>query len=165
MPLYELVYLVNSKATLPSVANVMKRNAQVIFDNKGVIRRLDNMGILPLAYPMYRHREKHFKGRWVMMLFDASPNCVKELNEQIRKDNQVFRWAFYKQKDQFRQTYEEQFIHENMYQGEDMLLTPQSSERLETKKVISQTIGSKGAHDDELLIQSILNEETTKLEK
>ncbi|EFC49680.1 predicted protein [Naegleria gruberi] len=163
MPLYELVYLVNPKAALPTVAQVMKRNAQVVFENKGVIRRLDNMGILPLAYPMYRHREKHFKGRWVMMLFDASPTCVKELNEQMRKDQQIFRWACYKQKDQFRQVYEEQTIHEDMYQGEDMLLTPQNNATLESKTITSQTIMSNNVHEDELLIQSILNEETSKL--
>ncbi|KAG2381488.1 hypothetical protein C9374_006477 [Naegleria lovaniensis] len=160
MPLYELVYLVNAKAALPTVAQVMKRNAQVVFENNGVIRRLDNMGILPLAYPMYRHREKHYKGRWIMMLFDGSPTCLQQLNEQIRKDQQVFRWSFYKQKDQFRQSYDEQIIHGSMYKGEDVNLTPQNTAKLETKNITSQTIG---VHDDELLIQSILNEEAAKL--
>ncbi|KAL0480333.1 ribosomal protein S6 [Acrasis kona] len=98
MPLYELIYFVSSRATLPTVAQCMRSKAEIVFKHGGVIRRYENMGILPLAYPMYRHREKHFKGRWVTMLFDGSNRLLSELNQHIGEDKDVFRWVFYKQK-------------------------------------------------------------------
>jgi ribosomal protein S6 len=125
MPLYELIYLVNARATLPKVAKLMKRNAELVFENQGVVRRLSNMGIMPLAYPMYRHRMKHFKGRWVLMLFDGSPLAVNKLTSKLKNDQDVFRWGMYRQKDLFRPTFDENLIHGNEFIGEDAALLRQ----------------------------------------
>jgi ribosomal protein S6 len=119
MPLYELIYFIRPNASLAEVANCMKLKANIVFNNGGVIRRLDNQGILPLAYPMFRHREKHFKGRWIIMLFDGSPKCVTELNQHIGADMNVFRWVFYKQKDALRDIYAENIPTEGKFRGED----------------------------------------------
>ncbi|KAL9652073.1 hypothetical protein ABK040_000414 [Willaertia magna] len=118
------------------------------------------MGILSLNYPMYRHREKHYKARWITMLFDGSPTCLQQLNTQISKDQQVFRWAFYKQQDTFRQTYDEQIIHEDQFEGEDMLLKPQLSQRKENKNIIRQVLQKNDVNSDDILIQTALNDES-----
>ncbi len=118
MPLYELIYFVKPRASLTEVAQCMKLKANIVFKNGGVIRKLENQGIMPLAYPMFRHREKHFKGRWVVMLFDGSPKCVNELNNHIGSDQNVFRWVFYKQKDNLRDVYNET-IEQGKFRGEE----------------------------------------------
>jgi small subunit ribosomal protein S6 len=118
MPLYELIYFIKPNASLATVAECMKVKANKIFDHGGVIRKMENMGIMPLAYPMFRHREKHFKARWIVMLFDASPRCVNELRQQIASDMNVFRWAFYKQKDPLRDKYNENLEY-GKYRGEE----------------------------------------------
>lgn len=118
MPLYELIYFIKPGAALPAVAECMKLKASKILDHGGVIRKMDNMGIMPLAYPMYRHREKHFKARWIVMLFDGSPKLVHELNQHISADMNVFRWVFYKQKDTLRDKYNENLL-QGKYRGED----------------------------------------------
>lgn len=118
MPLYEAIYLVNSRASLSTVAQVMKQKAQCVFNNGGVIRRLENMGIMPFAYPMYRNRQRHYKGRWVLMLYDASAKCQKQVTDMMKTDPEVVRWAVYKQNDVFRDKYDEVFIHQGAFQGE-----------------------------------------------
>jgi ribosomal protein S6 len=118
MVLYECIFLLNAKAALPTVAQVMKQKASCVFEHGGVIRRLENMGIMPLAYPMYRNRQKHFKGRWVLMLYDSNSKCQQRVTDMLRTDPEVIRWGVYKQNDIFRDKYDETNIHQGTYQGE-----------------------------------------------
>lgn len=118
MPLYECIYYVRSNLPLSAVAQTMKGKAQVVLESGGVLRRLDNMGIMPLAYPMYRRREKHYKARWVYMLFDASPECVNDVQERLAMDLNVFRWVFYREKDAFRDKYDEVYAHFGVPRGQ-----------------------------------------------
>jgi ribosomal protein S6 len=118
MPLYEAVFLVNAKASLPTVARVMKQKATCIFEHGGVLRRLDNLGIIPLSYPMYRNREKHYKGRWILMLFDSSSKCQRRLTELLRTDAEVIRWLITRENDVFREKYDELRIHGGAFRRE-----------------------------------------------
>lgn len=118
MPLYEMVYICKTNAPLTSIAATMKQKAESIYKAGGVVRRLDNMGIMALTYPMYRHREKFYKGRWVYMLFDGSPDCVQELQNKVAQDVNIFRWAVYKQNDVFSDTYSELYSHFGLPRGE-----------------------------------------------
>lgn len=137
MPLYELIYFVKPAAALPTVAECMRLKASKILDHGGVIRKMENMGIMPLAYPMYRHREKHYKARWVVMLFDGSPKLVHELNQHISADMNVFRWVFYKQNDPLRDVYNENLL-QGKYRGED-------------------DVRDKFADDQSQLVRSVMN--------
>ncbi len=130
MPLYETVILVNARASLPAVAQVMKQKAQCVFEHGGVLRRLDNLGIMPLAYPMYRNRKKHYKGRWLLMLSDSSPKAQERLVELIRKDTEVIRWSVQREKNVFREKYDELRIHGGGYERE------RSSVALDDEKLV-----------------------------
>eukprot|EP01027_Heterolobosea_sp_BB2_P020636 GEZU01029458.1.p1 GENE.GEZU01029458.1~~GEZU01029458.1.p1 ORF type:complete len:320 (+),score=107.26 GEZU01029458.1:34-993(+) len=107
MPLYECVYWMGVKHGLTAVNNNIRRNAKHIVQNGGVIRRLENMGVTQLAYPMKRRRETHVWGRLVLMLFDGSPKTQTELNAMLSSDEMVFRWVFYKVKDPFRALFDD----------------------------------------------------------
>eukprot|EP00761_Pharyngomonas_kirbyi_P010980 gb/GECH01011004.1/.p1 GENE.gb/GECH01011004.1/~~gb/GECH01011004.1/.p1 ORF type:complete len:269 (+),score=61.38 gb/GECH01011004.1/:1-807(+) len=98
MPLYEAVVILGASHKPSRVSNVLTRHAGTVVNNGGVVRRLDNMGISKLAYPMKRWKERHHYGRYVYMLFDCGTNTINRLNSDLSKDEHIFRWAVYKQK-------------------------------------------------------------------
>lgn len=117
MPLYEAIFLLSPNIPLKTVGRIMKQQVQLVDTFKGVVRRLDNMGIMPLAYPMYRHRHKYFKARFMVMLFDGSNECQLEVNKALGKEEHCMRWAIYRQRDIFRDKYDELFYHHGYARG------------------------------------------------
>eukprot|EP00667_Euglena_gracilis_P030457 EG_transcript_42153 len=93
MPLYELVYLLSTKVDRARQAKVMASIASDVLTRGGVVRTLANEGICTMQAPMRRFGVKYEKGRYVHMVFDASPESLQELEDTItRKRPEVFRW-------------------------------------------------------------------------
>jgi hypothetical protein len=69
---------------------------------------------------MYRFGFKNFDAKWVVMLFDGGEECLKELQHTIERQEEVFRWGLYKQKDQFRVIYDELYYHHGILPEENM---------------------------------------------
>eukprot|EP01080_Neovahlkampfia_damariscottae_P004342 gene4342-7698_t len=159
MPLYELICLMGHKLPLKLTADIIKEKANVIFENKGVLRRLENMGVMPLAYPMFRHQKKFYKARYVLFLFDGSPELRKKLEETLSKDQEVMRWVFYKQKNKFRDAYDEHYYHEGVEFGKTVearevalaKTQQQITQVLETSKPLQQQQKSEEATLMEIL--------------
>jgi ribosomal protein S6 len=120
MPLYELIYLMSEKMSMKMTSQIIKEKANLIFENKGVLRRLENMGVMPLAYPMFRHQKKWYKARYVLFLFDGSPQLRKKLEDSLARDTEIMRWVFYKQKNKFRDAYDELYYHEGVEFGKTL---------------------------------------------
>ncbi len=57
----------------------------------GVIRRLDNLGELPLANRMKAHNQWNHSGRFVRMRFEASPAALDAVERTLRSDERVVR--------------------------------------------------------------------------
>lgn len=98
MPLYEAVVIVGAKHKPSQVNSVLTRHVGTVVNNGGVVRRLDNMGISKLAYPMKRWKERHHYGRYIYLLFDCGTKAINQLNGDLSTDEHIFRWAVYKQK-------------------------------------------------------------------
>lgn len=75
------------------------------------------MGTIPLAYPMRKHKTKEFDARFVVMLFDGSYRLLNELKQDLDGCEQIFRFAIYKQKDKFRDAYDEYYYHHGVEMG------------------------------------------------
>ena len=117
MPLYETIIYLNSAAHAMETKTSLYMLSEIVWKNGGVIRRLDYQGIIPLAFPMKKHHEIHFDGKFIVLLFDGSYKCLKELNERLDKDTDVFRWVTYRQKDPFRDIYDEMYYHKGIEMG------------------------------------------------
>lgn len=75
------------------------------------------MGNVPLAYPMRKHKKKHTDARVVVLLFDGSYRLYNKLNKDLDITNSIFRFAIYKQKDKFRDAYDEYYYHQGIEKG------------------------------------------------
>jgi len=80
MPSYELALLMK---ILPKVelAGVLKRTATAIFDEGGVIRKLDNLGVKPTPFKISSHGAVHKQAHYFVIDFDASNEAKYKLLE------------------------------------------------------------------------------------
>lgn len=63
MPLYEILAISRPELTKIQFGDLLKRTCNMIFDNKGVIRAIQHMGLEPLPYRMRSQAEIHYYGR------------------------------------------------------------------------------------------------------
>eukprot|EP00670_Eutreptiella_braarudii_P027723 CAMPEP_0174385176 /NCGR_PEP_ID=MMETSP0811_2-20130205/126423_1 /TAXON_ID=73025 ORGANISM="Eutreptiella gymnastica-like, Strain CCMP1594" /NCGR_SAMPLE_ID=MMETSP0811_2 /ASSEMBLY_ACC=CAM_ASM_000667 /LENGTH=144 /DNA_ID=CAMNT_0015539403 /DNA_START=36 /DNA_END=470 /DNA_ORIENTATION=+ len=97
MPLYEMVYILSTKVPRAQQSAVMSGIARDILAQGGVIRQLSNEGICQMQYTMRRFGVAHRRGRFVSMLFDASPLTVFMAEQKMaRKIGEVFRWRIFR---------------------------------------------------------------------
>mmetsp|Transcript_5883 Transcript_5883/g.8612 ORF Transcript_5883/g.8612 Transcript_5883/m.8612 type:complete len:140 (-) Transcript_5883:138-557(-) len=129
MPLYEVIFYVTSHLRPEQSIPILKRQANIVFNNRGVIRRLSNLGIFPLAYPISKDSQRHHKARQIVMLFDAPPNCVDSLVNSLNKESSIFRYHIEKQNDPFRHTNDRLYYESGLAQDD-----PRYFEELQNEK-------------------------------
>jgi ribosomal protein S6 len=117
MPLYESIFYLAPRISLDLTKRILKDRLTNILNRKGFIRRFDNMGIIPLAYPMYRHQGKYYEARSIYVLFDAGTECLKEYEDDLKSTKEIFRHVIYKQGDKFRDAFDEMFYHHGVESG------------------------------------------------
>jgi small subunit ribosomal protein S6 len=96
--LYELVGI----ARLPPAGGhgateakeLLKYVGRLVIENRGVIRRIDNLGIRPLPKIINKHRMSHLLGCHYYMRFDASPAVQNEIRRQLQMDPRTIRATF-----------------------------------------------------------------------
>lgn len=78
----------------------------MILDQRGVVRQFQNLGDRDLPYRMKRHQEIHsvgkyseFKRSYFSMLFDSSPATMIQLQNSLKKNENVIRHTVVKMGD------------------------------------------------------------------
>lgn len=84
---YELVYIVAPDATDEQVTAVHTEVEQVIARTQGTLDRSEPWGRRKLAYPIGRHKE----GIYVLEVFTASGDTVKELDRRLKVADNIIR--------------------------------------------------------------------------
>ena len=69
----------------------MKKAEQSLKREGGIFRRLDNLGLRPLAYRMKQHGKWNEYGRYLRLRVQASPHCLKEVQERLNVEEDVIR--------------------------------------------------------------------------
>uniref|UniRef100_A0A1B6L4I5 Small ribosomal subunit protein bS6m n=1 Tax=Graphocephala atropunctata TaxID=36148 RepID=A0A1B6L4I5_9HEMI len=90
MPIYELSFLIK---VLPKIdtSSVLKRAANAIFEQGGIIRKIDNLGSRPTPYKMSSHGHVHKEASYFVYTFDFPPAKLGILNDVLARDVDVIR--------------------------------------------------------------------------
>jgi small subunit ribosomal protein S6 len=85
---YEVMFIVDAKATDEDITRLNENLQQVITDQGGTIIKHENMGRRHLAYPIGRQTEGHY----VLFEVDGSGREIAELERRMRVNDQVIRY-------------------------------------------------------------------------
>ncbi|KAA0153395.1 hypothetical protein FNF27_02837 [Cafeteria roenbergensis] len=96
MPLYRLVTYAKPDTTSEKLADVFRGVARMVYRERGQFRRINNMGIRPLAYPFRRPREKYEAARFVECTYDLAPRAIPEVERLLRAEDSVLRFVHMK---------------------------------------------------------------------
>jgi small subunit ribosomal protein S6 len=85
---YEVMFIVDVKATDEDVTNLNQTLLQIITDQGGTVTKQEDMGRRHLAYPIGRQTEGHY----VLFEVDGSGREIAELERRMRVNDQVIRY-------------------------------------------------------------------------
>ncbi|XP_060067777.1 small ribosomal subunit protein bS6m-like [Ylistrum balloti] len=90
MPRYELALILKN---LPKegLANALKRSCQVVWEQEGVVRKIENLGTKSLPYKMKAHGSGNTTGSYFVMNFDASTDGKEEIQKKLHRDAEIIR--------------------------------------------------------------------------
>jgi len=92
MPSYEILCIATARATTEHLCNLVRKVHQTLSRRGGVIRRIENYGNRPLAYPIKAHAHKHHIGRYFNFVIHASPQSLREVQHRLHTDEGVIRF-------------------------------------------------------------------------
>jgi small subunit ribosomal protein S6 len=88
MKLYETVFIVRQDATPNQVETLAQDYTKIIRDNGGDVAKTEFCGLRSLAYPI----KKNAKGHYVLMNIKAASDIVKEVERQMKLNENVLRY-------------------------------------------------------------------------
>lgn len=74
----------------------MKRTAESILDQGGIIRRLQNLGSRVLPYKISEHGLVHVEGTYFTINFDVAPSKITDMREEFGRDIDIVRRHIFK---------------------------------------------------------------------
>ncbi|GAB6032240.1 28S ribosomal protein S6, mitochondrial [Chamberlinius hualienensis] len=94
MPTYELtlIYKIVAQAELKTL---IKRTAEAVFAEKGIIRKMENLGTRPLPYIMKKSSINHKQGCYFLMHFDCPTSSIVRLDDLFQRDTDILRKNFF----------------------------------------------------------------------
>lgn len=99
--LYELIGIArvtssNANTLTSEAKEVVSSIGKLIINNRGVVRKIYNLGVKPLPKIITSHQERNFRGARFMMVFDSSAPVQTEILRALRRDHRVIRSAIMK---------------------------------------------------------------------
>lgn len=92
MPCYQLVVFAKPDMAPEKLAALFRNVARVVFREAGQFRRLENLGVRPLAYPVRKGGAKFEEVRWVTATFDIAPGALPMVGAAIQADKDVLQY-------------------------------------------------------------------------
>ncbi len=83
--------IARDQATPAKLLKLMNKVQESLAREAGVFRRLDNLGMRPLAYRIKAHGKWNEYGRYMRLRVQASPHCLKEVETRLTDDENVVR--------------------------------------------------------------------------
>ncbi|KAI1338191.1 ribosomal protein S6 [Xylariaceae sp. FL0016] len=88
--LYEVIGIVRP-GNIAEVKEIVLSAGQMILQQKGVIRGLDNWGVFSLPKAISVHQMRHTSGHYFAMRFDASVGTQEAVRNMLRLDPRMVR--------------------------------------------------------------------------
>ena len=100
MPAYEMYVIASMDASAGYMANLIKKTSEKMIASGGVLRRVDHLGLRPLAYRMRSPQTKkwHEVGRYLRIGIQANPVALKEFETRLKNDDETVRLMTLRQK-------------------------------------------------------------------
>jgi small subunit ribosomal protein S6 len=76
---------------------VCKHVGKLILNNRGVIRKVENLGVSPLPKIMNKNRQSNILGAHFYLKFDASAGVQREVLRSLRSDPRIVRSTLVKE--------------------------------------------------------------------
>lgn len=91
--LYEIVGIARAVGPAPAqeTQSIIRTIGKLIINNRGVVRKIENMDIRPLPKIMKKNRQSFIVGSHFYMQFDASPGVQSEVFRTLRVDPRMIR--------------------------------------------------------------------------
>ncbi len=88
MNCYETLFVVKPTLTAEEIEGQIARVKEIIAEQGGEIKAVDDMGMRRLAYPI----QKQERGYYSVIYFTAPPQLVIELERQLRYNEEILRF-------------------------------------------------------------------------
>ena len=88
MPLYESVYIARSDISPSQVDALTEQMKKIVEENGGAVAKTEYWGVKTLAYRIKKNR----KGHYTLMNLDAPAAALKELERNLRLNEDVVRY-------------------------------------------------------------------------
>jgi small subunit ribosomal protein S6 len=98
MPLYEMMVITAESAVAKQLVKTFRGANATLRRNGGLLRRIDNLGVRPLAMAIKGAKEKQDYGRYLRLRLQASPQAMKEVETRLKIDESVLRFLTMKKK-------------------------------------------------------------------
>ena len=86
--MYETIYIVRPELADEELKGISAKVEEIITSMKGDLRRLEDLGVRKLAYPI----NKVTRGRYYYLRFDGDAPLIAELERRLRLDDKVIRY-------------------------------------------------------------------------
>jgi small subunit ribosomal protein S6 len=91
MPLYRLLAYTKPDTSSADLAELFRSVARLVYRERGQFRKIQNLGVRPLAYPHRRPREKYDSARFVECTYDLAPKGLAEVERLLKSEDSVLR--------------------------------------------------------------------------
>ena len=88
MVLYECIVIGRQDLSQSQVDAITENCVRIIKEDKGKVEKQEYCGLRTLAYPIRKNK----KGHYVLMNIIASPSAIKEVERQLRLNEDVLRY-------------------------------------------------------------------------
>lgn len=88
MRTYETIYIVNPEATGDAYAAIVDKFKGVLTEQGASIIKVDEWGVRKMAYPI----KKQTRGSYVLTVFEAQPEVIKEFERRMRIDETIMKF-------------------------------------------------------------------------
>ena len=86
MPPYELVVFLRPSVTAQQLSSLFRSVARIVFREQGQFRRVENLGVRPIAHPIRRDGERFDEVRWVTATLDVSPAALPAVYAAVKEE-------------------------------------------------------------------------------
>ena len=90
MPRYELL-LISRKLAKDGLQSLLKRTCDFIFDQDGIVRKIENLGEQELPYRMKAHTEWHTHGQYFLLDIHMKTQSLPPFKKELKFDFDVIR--------------------------------------------------------------------------
>nr|CAG4642192.1 EOG090X0IQO [Eurycercus lamellatus] len=123
MPSYELSLLIRLMSK-PELVSSLKRTAETVLDQGGVLRKFISLGTNPLPIRMKAQNSWHREASQFVMKFDAPSSALDTIRDELRRDIDIIKHHLLQQEiesEPLKKTHEHTHIPEYRVQKQPLI--------------------------------------------